>query len=136
MRKLIEFFRDELVGKILRYVLIALLGVGIFLLIYLLNEKTLVTASNACLAPASVLLVLGFFSLMTHLGNMDFVSYGMISAFGSLKKNYEKPYEDLIDYKTQKKQQRQYEGPVYLPYFIFGLIFLVASIILLVISHR
>lgn len=67
---------------------------------------------------------------------MDFINYGTVTMLSFLKRNPEKPYEDLIDYKEYKNEKREFEGPIFLPYFIFGLVFLVVAIIFYVIFKQ
>lgn len=109
--------------------LIALLfGLIFFLSYYFTHERTYSTLSTGFFVPGFVLLVLTVFSFINHLGGLDFFRYASLTTVNYLKKNPEKPFEDLIAYKEYKNEQREFEGPVYLPYLIFALIYLALAL--------
>jgi hypothetical protein len=122
---------DPLYSKIIKWVFLALVSVSIFLAIYFTSERTLVNACNATFAPGCVMIVLAFFSIVNYFGGFDFVEYGFVSGFNSLKKGSPLEYEDLIDYKQKKKASRKEDSLVFLPYLVYGGIFLIASLVLL-----
>lgn len=74
-------------------------------------------------------MAVGVFSLINHLGGWDFVSYASLTTAQFLRKNPEKPFEDLVAYKEYKNEKREFEGPIYLPYLIFGVIFIALAVI-------
>lgn len=118
-----------LVQYIIRTAFALLIGVGVFLGIFFTHEITYKNISDSCFVPAFVLLTLGFFSLVNHFGGFDFARYASVTTMSFMRKNAEKPYEDLIDYKEHKNEERQFEGPVYVPYFIWTVLFLVPALV-------
>lgn len=78
------------------------------------------------------MLVLGFFSLVNRYGGFDFFAYGFSAATHSLRRGSPLPYDDLVDYKDKKKGQREMKGRVYLPYFIYGGLWLIPATILFI----
>jgi hypothetical protein len=129
MHALKEFLADRHVQKIIRWVFLLLLGGAIFLIIYFTGERSLQRTCDSCFAPGCVLIGLGFFSLVNHWGGFDFFLYGTSASLSALRKGTPKPYEDVMDYKEQKKEYRESSGPVYLPYFIYGVLWLAVSLV-------
>lgn len=130
MKQLKTFFSDPLVRTITRYIVSVLLCLIIFLIVFFTGERSVVTTINSFFVSGACVLGLGFFSLVNHFGGMDFFRYATITTAAFLKKNPEKPFEDLVEYRDYKNKQRQFEGPVFLPYIIVGSIFLVVALII------
>jgi hypothetical protein len=131
MRFLKDFLADVTVQKIIRWVFLFLLGGALFLAIYFTSDQTLRKACDSCFVPGCVLVALGFFSLVNRYGGFDFFLYGANAALNAIRKGSPKEYEDLMDYKEKKQVSREMDGPVYLPYFIYGVLWLIASGIIL-----
>ena len=136
MKKLKKLFQDKLFLTILRCVFSLLLGRIFFLCYYFTHESTYSTISTAFFIPSAILICIGFFSLINHFGGRDFVGYASATTIQFLKRNPEKPFEDLVAYKEYKNGQREFEGPVYLPYFIFGVIYLAVAIIFYILFRK
>jgi hypothetical protein len=129
MHALKDFLANRQVQKIIRWVFLLLLGGAIFVTIYFTGERSLQRTCDSCFAPGCVLIGLGFFSLVNHWGGFDFFLYGTSASLGALRKGTPKQYEDVMDYKEQKKEYRESSGPVYLLYFIYGVLWLAVSIV-------
>lgn len=136
MKKIKKLFQDKLFIIIFKSVVSALFGIIFFLCYFFTHERTYSTISTGFFIPAVILLVIAFFSFINHLGGWDFISYASITTTQYLKKNPEKPFEDLIAYKEYKNERREFEGPVYLPYLIFGLVFLLLAIVFYVLFKK
>ncbi len=136
MKKIKKLFQDKLFLTLFRSALSFLFGAIFFLSYFFTHERTYSTISSGFFIPAAVLLTVGIFSLINHLGGWDFVSYASITTVQYLRKNPERPFEDLIDYKEYKNEKREFEGPVYLPYLIIGAVFLLLAIIFYVLYKK
>ncbi len=136
MNKLKNLLNDKVFVTILRCIFCLIIGIVAFLSYFFTHERTYGDISTAFFIPACILLFIGFLSCVNHYGGMDFINYGTVTMLSFLKRNPEKPYEDLIDYKEYKNERREFEGPIFLPYFIFGLVFLVVAIIFYVIFKQ
>lgn len=128
--KIKDLLSNKTITNILRYLLIILIFLAIFLPIYLSSNKSLTSLCNSFFIPGAVLIGIGFLSLLTYFGFFDFVGYGFTSVYQSLKKESIREYKDLIDYKEKKTLKRKDNKFIYIPYFIFGLIFLIVSLII------
>lgn len=129
MKRIKNLLKDKLFLTLFRCTVSLLFGRIFFLCYYFTHESTYSSLSTAFFIPGAVLLFIGVFSLINHLGGRDFVSYASINTLSFLKKNSEKPFEDLVAYKEYKEGKREFEGPVYLPYLIFGAVFTALAII-------
>lgn len=136
MKKIKKLFQDKLFLFLFKCSISLLFGIIFFVCYYFCNERTYSTISTGFFIPASILIGISFFSFVNHLGGFDFVSYATITSAQYLKKNPEKPFEDLIAYKEYKNEKREFEGPIYIPYLIFGLIFLVLAIVFYVLFKK
>ena len=136
MKKIKKLFQDKLFLAIFKSVVSVLFGTVFFLCFFFTHERTYSTISTGFFIPASILIAISFFSFVNHLGGFDFVSYATITTAQYLKKNPEKPFEDLIAYKEFRNEKREFEGPVYIPYLIFGLIFLVLAIVFYILFKK
>lgn len=129
MKKIKKLFQDKLFLFLFKCSISLLFGIIFFVCYYFCNERTYSTISTGFFIPGAILLVLSFFSFVNHLGGWDFISYASLTTAQYLKKNPEKPFEDFIAYKEYKNEKREFEGPIYLPYLIFGLVFLILAIV-------
>lgn len=73
---------------------------------------------------------IAFFSILNLFGAFDLAEYGTISIVQSFRKDDIIEYKDLIDYKEKKSVKRKKNHFVFLPYLIFGIIWLVISIVI------
>ena len=132
MKKIIKLLQDKLFLAIFKSVVSLLFGAIFFLCWFFTHERTYSTISTGFFVPGAILLVIGFLSFVNHLGGWDFISYASLTTIQYLKKNP----EDLIAYKEYKNEKREFEGPIYLPYLIFGLIFFVLAIVFYVLFKK
>ncbi len=128
MKKLKKLLNNKFFVFGLKSFFSLLFGMIFFLCYYFTHESTYSTLSTGFFVPGAVLLVVAVFSFINHLGGMDFLHYASLTTVSYLKKNPEKPFEDLVAYKEYKNESREFEGPVYLPYVIFALIFLALAL--------
>ncbi len=125
------YFLDGPVPQfLLRVAFSVLIGLGIFLGMYLSTDRTLINACNSCFVPFCVLLFIGLCSLGNYFGCFDLGLYGMTSILFAMRKGAIRPYEDLIDYKNKKKITRHSNGYYFIPYLVSSLFFLVPAIVL------
>lgn len=122
--------KDPIYSKILRWVFFGIASISAFLAIFFTSDRSILSACNATFIPGCVMLCLGFFSFFNNCGSFDFAEYGFISGINSLRKGSPIEYEDLIDYKAKKKVTRKENRWVFLPYAVYGDLFLIASLVL------
>ncbi len=114
---------------IIRYGFCVALLLAISLSYIFTHEKNYGELSTAFFVPGIVISFLGFMSCLNHYGALDFVKYSFSTVAHALRKGAEQPYEDLIDYKESKEETREFEGLVYLPYYIIGAISLIIAFV-------
>lgn len=132
--KLIKYIlEDPLYSKIVKWVLSALVATSIFLAIYFTSDRSIISACNSTFIPGVIMIGIAFFSFINYFGGFDFAEYGFISGINSLKKGSPIEYDDLIDYKTKKKISRKNNPFVFLPYAVYGIIYLIAALVLFLI---
>lgn len=124
-----KLFEDKKAMTIARYVFCFVLLVSISLTYIFTHEINYGELSTAFFVPGIVIFFLGFMSCLNHYGALDFVRYSFLSVASAFKKGSEQPYEDLVDYKESKEERRQFEGLVYLPYYIVGFLSLVVAFV-------
>ena len=76
------------------------------------------------------MLAIAFFSILNLFGTFDLAEYGTISIVQSFKKDDIIQYKDLIDYKEKKSIKREKNRFIFLPYLIFGIIWIIISIVI------
>lgn len=125
-----DLFYNRTFCTIFRYVLSFLAGLSIFLAYFFTSNRSLIASCNACFIPGAVLVGIAFFSILNLLGFFDFVEYGTVQIVQSFKKDSIREYKDLVDYKKKKIEKRKKGKLVFLPYLIFGAIWIIAAIII------
>ena len=128
--KLKDYFLNPIFSIVFRYSFAFLLGLSVFLAMFFTSDRSLLASCNACFIPGVVLVGIGFFSILNLLGFFDLAEYGTVSIVQSFKRDSVREYKDLVDYKEKKTIKRKKRRLVFLPYMIFGLIWIVASIII------
>lgn len=128
MNKLKKLLSNKLFLIGMKSLIALLFGLIFFLCYYFTHERTYSTLSTGFFVPGAILLVIAVFSFVNHIGGLDFFRYASLTTVSYLKKNPEKPFDDLIAYKEYKNESREFEGPVYLPYLIFALIYLALAL--------
>ena len=128
--KLKDYLLNPLFAKIFRYSLALLLSLSIFLGIFFTSDKSLTSICDACFVPGVVMLAIAFFSILNLFGTFDLAEYGTISIVQSFKKDDIIQYKDLIDYKEKKSIKREKNRFIFLPYLIFGIIWIIISIVI------
>lgn len=128
----IYFLNGRLSQFLIRVGVVAVIGLALFLGLFLSSDMSLADGCNSCFIPFCVLLFLGLVSLGNYYGAFDLATYGMASTFYSLRKGSYRPYKDLIDYKEKKSMSRKSHGYYFFPYFIGSLLFLIPTIVLFI----
>lgn len=129
MDRISEFF-SSLFGRLtIRTIIAIVVALSFFFGIYYGTSRDYKALCDAFGVGGAVVLGMGIFSWINNLGFFDFASYGFASAFSALKKDFVKPYDDLVDYKEKKAYKRKADKWNWVPYVIVGLIFIILFIV-------
>mgnify|MGYP003295167500 CR=1 FL=1 len=115
---------------IITIIISLIVGVAIFLIYFLVNNKTLYAAINGTSIAAIVLLSIGGLMFVGNEGFFDFASYGFKQVGSSMfgKKGNEK--NDFVGYKQEAKENRKNKAKLFIPILVSGAVFLIAMIVL------
>lgn len=111
------------------------IGSGIFCLYYFLNKPVIATACNATILAGISLVGAGMLILLARLGAFDTFSYGFIQLGTAMFGRQPKRYNDMVEYKQIKTEQRKTKSNYYFVVMIAGSLFLIATLILEIIYH-
>jgi hypothetical protein len=113
-----------------------LFGLTIFLLIFFLNDRTLLSATNGAFYAFMSLFIVGVMSFVTNRGFFDIVGYNVLKlGHFFMPKRFEevKNLNGTYDYTKMKEFKRKNDRFVCLIYLSISALFLVALITLYVI---
>lgn len=121
---------NSITGKLtLRTVIAIVISLSFFFGIYYGTSRDYKALCDASGIAGAVSIGLGIMSLVNYFGFFDFASYGFISVFSALRKDAEKPYDDLVDYKDRKAKKRKTDKFNFIPYIVVGIIFIVLFVV-------
>ena len=106
-----------------------------FILIYGLNEWGIRALVDGLFVAGALGIVLASFSLLTYFGFFDTVAVGTANLIGVLRKEGQKKYASLFDYKELKKEKRKSNRFVYLGYLLPGIIYIILFTIFYLINY-
>lgn len=112
-----------------------IIGGVIFCLYFFIKGMTLINAINACSISGVSLFGVALIVIITRLGAFDTFSYGFKQMFSSMFGRDPNVYNSLADYKLEKYDQRKKKNASYLMFFLVGLLFFLAVIVLEIILH-
>lgn len=116
-----------------------LVGCAIFLLIFFLNNKTLISALDGAFYASVFGLILGLFSFITNKGFFDIFAYNGVKLMHLFSpKRYEKVegFNGTYDYTKSHEEKRKSTKFVCLSYFLGALIWLLVAVILYIIYKQ
>ena len=96
---------------------------------YSIHDWNFVGFIDGTFLAAALNIGLGLLVLASNQGTFDVISLGFSDLFNTIKKNGERKYDGLFDYREQRKQIRHSKRFSYLALELDGLIFLIISII-------
>lgn len=112
-----------------------IIGGVIFCLHFFIKGMTLINAINACSISGVSLFGVALIVIITRLGAFDTFSYGFKQMFSSMFGRDPNVYNSLADYKLEKYDQRKKKNASYVMFFLVGLLFFLAVIVLEIILH-
>ena len=112
------------------------IGSGVFCLYFFLNKATIIAACNASILSAVTLIGLGALILLTRLGAFDTFAYGFAQLGSAMFGREPKKYNDMVEYKQMKYEQRKDKTNYYISFLIVGALFIIATIVLEIIYHN
>lgn len=111
------------------------IGAGIFCLYFFLNNMTIVAACNASIVAGVSLVGLGALIILARLGTFDTFAYGFMQLGSSMFGRQPKKYNDMVEYKQAKYDERKEKSKYYFAIMIVGALFFIATIVLEIIYH-
>lgn len=111
------------------------IGAGIFCLYFFLNNMTIVAACNASIVAGVSLVGLGALIILARLGTFDTFAYGFMQLGSSMFGRQPKKYNDMVEYKQAKYDERKEKSKYYFAIMIVGALFFIATLVLEIIYH-
>ncbi len=111
------------------------IGTGIFCLYFFLNNMTIVAACNASIVAGVSLVGLGALIILARLGTFDTFVYGFMQLGSSMFGRQPKKYNDMVEYKQAKYDERKEKSKYYFAIMIVGALFFIATLVLEIIYH-
>lgn len=111
------------------------IGAGIFCLYFFLNNMTIIAACNASIVAGVSLVGLGALIILARLGTFDTFAYGFMQLGSSMFGRQPKKYNDMIEYKQAKYDERKEKSKYYFAIMIVGALFFIATLVLEIIYH-
>ena len=123
MRKILDFF----INHWIRFTIAFVIGASLILLYCGVTNtwSRMIGYCNGSFIAAFVLISFSALTILNLFGAFDIFSY-----YPSRKKKENGLKENLFDYSTRKKQERSKFKLVFVPYLAWGVLFLIASVIL------
>ena len=112
------------------------IGAGIFCLYFFLNKSTIIAACNASILAAVSLIGLASLILLTRFGAFDTFAYGFAQLGTAMFGRQPKKYNDMVEYKQIKAEQRKDKSNYFISFFIAGGLFLIATLVLEILYHN
>ena len=111
------------------------IGAGIFCLYFFLNNMTIIAACNASIVAGVSLVGLGALIVLARLGTFDTFTYGFMQLGSSMFGRQPKKYNDMVEYKQAKYDERKEKSKYYFAIMIVGALFFIATLVLEIIYH-
>ena len=130
MGKFIYHVRKHLKVYSITAIVSLVLGVGIFCLYYFLRDRTITAAIDGVTMAGVILLGVGLLCLLGRFGAYDTMSYGFKQMFASMFAKEANKYNNMAEYKEDKRIQRESSSYYYVIMMIVSLLFFIAFAIL------
>lgn len=130
MGKFIYHIRKYLKVYLITALISLAVGVGIFCLYYFLRDRTIITAIDGVTMAGVILLGVGILCLLGRFGAYDTMSYGFKQMFASMFAKEANKYNDMSEYKEEKRVKRESSSYYYVVMMIVSLLFFIAFAIL------
>lgn len=130
MGKFVNHIRKYLKVYLITAFVSLAVGVGIFCLYYFLRDRTLLAAIDGVTMAGVILLGVGLLCLLGRFGAYDTMSYGFKQMFASMFAKEANKYNDMSEYKEEKRIKRESSSYYYVVMMIVSLLFFIAFAIL------
>ncbi len=130
MGKFIYHIRKYLKVYLITALISLAVGVGIFCLYYFLRDRTIIAAIDGVTMAGVILLGVGILCLLGRFGAYDTMSYGFKQMFASMFAKEANKYNDMSEYKEEKRVKRESSSYYYVVMMIVSLLFFIAFAIL------
>ena len=130
MGKFIYHIRKYLKAYLITALISLAVGVGIFCLYYFLRDRTIIAAIDGVTMAGVILLGVGILCLLGRFGAYDTMSYGFKQMFASMFAKEANKYNDMSEYKEEKRVKRESSSYYYVVMMIVSLLFFIAFAIL------
>ena len=112
------------------------IGAAIFCLYFFLNKSTIVAACNATILAGVALIGMAALILLTRLGAFDTFAYGFSQLGTAMFCRQPKKYNDMVEYKQIKAEERKDKSNYFISFLIVGSLFLIATLVCEIIYHN
>ena len=126
MGKFVNHIRKYLKVYLITAFVSLAVGVGIFCLYYFLRDRTLLAAIDGVTMAGVILLGVGLLCLLGRFGAYDTMSYGFKQMFASMFAKEANKYNDMSEYKEEKRIKRESSSYYYVVMMIVSLLFFIA----------
>jgi len=131
-----DFFDEHNIVRHIGIVLaISIFGVGFLLLIYFMNNRTIIDACNGSFGAFAILFGIGSMQIIINYGTFDSLCYSFANMFATWQKGGQKKYVDLYVYKEIHAPARKKRKFYFVDWYIASGVLLVVAIILEIVYH-
>lgn len=130
MKKAFEQIKKHWLENLITLIISLLVGLTIFLVYFLLRNRTFISAVDGMTVGALFVLLSGLLSWMAHLGMFDMVSFGFIQLGHVLFSKNPRKGGEFVDYKEKKAEKRTNSGYTFVAIIVAGLALCIAFVIL------
>ena len=136
MKKVFEQIRKHWLTNLITFLVSLVIGVAIFLVMFLTRNRTIVAAIDGVAVGGLVVLAMGLLYWLGFLGAFDFIAFGF-KQFGSMlfaKDPRKAGY--YYDYQDEKRQKRLNSSYNFFAMMLAGLLILIALPILYIVYKK
>ncbi|MCQ2802711.1 MAG: DUF3899 domain-containing protein [Bacilli bacterium] len=121
-----KFWKDYLIA----FIIALICGIIIFLLFFLLKERTLYDALNAATMSAVITLCFGGLAFVASFGFFDLLGYGAKQTLGTIFSKKANKYNDYASYQQEKRVKREHSPHIFYSFLLVSILFLIVVLIL------
>lgn len=123
--------------NLVQLIIALFIGLLIFLLVYAYHDYKYIYAIDGLFAGGAALIGFGLLSFAANEGTFDIFNVGFANTFAVWKKNGQKKYGGLYEYRSLKEETRKSNRFSFLAYVIPGLLLVcIAGIMLAVFNSK
>lgn len=130
MKKAFEQIKKHWLENLITFIVSLVVGLGIFLIYFLLRNRTFISAVDGMTIGALFVLLSGMLTWTAHLGIFDMVSFGFIQLGHTIFSKDPRKGGDFVDYKSKKAEKRSNSGYTFVAIIVAGLVLCIAFVVL------